>query len=524
MCAWNLERERSGLEKALGSPILDFSAVYITVNGLHSFIQTHPENIKPETISALVRVLKDSKHVSQTQSFFLYREASDALASILVHTIDKRLFIRSISSLKNIVDRGEGRQQRAAAEALGSLPLCIRGPQINEVFPEDIPLVKWEEILKLNNISIRDKPAILGRSLAASIDNGRRVLVVKPAFTEDSLKLLNREAGWMNYLHSCGYSFPVRFQIPLPLKIKGSYLFRLKNSQYNYAIAFIAHKDYFTYPNDHRKGRRLAEEKFREVIFRNAWLLGKLTSMGIVHSAPIPLFHNRVQRNRRTDHGIYEWHRGGRLDRWLSSCRYPNFGITGIRDFEHLVTFKGKSRKLYRHIGSHILSLLLVTGSYFRNYKAEKFGFDRQGRPVDVRKFFDESFFKELIQSIFSNYYNGFAGRNFSQDIPFNFDGLTSRMIEEMGVDRHMEEILRAADQREMTEKEFRDFLAKRGSSQREIDSLEKGVKDIIIHTGPHLGGFNGGISLPELIEFLQTASAYCIAGRYWRERFSTPD
>jgi hypothetical protein len=33
--------------------------------------------------------------------------------------------------------------------------------------------------------------------------------------------------------------------------------------------------------------------------------------------------------------------------------------------------------------------------------------------------------------------------------------------------------------------------------------------------TGPHLGGFNQRISLPELIHFTGTAASYCIGDRY---------
>ena len=70
---------------------------------------------------------------------------------------------------------------------------------------------------------------------------------------------------------------------------------------------------------------------------------------------------------------------------------------------------------------------------------------------MDARQLFDKSFLKELIQSIFHKYYNGFVGSNFNGDASFDFDELAKRMIEEMGVDHHMEEILRTADQTEMT-------------------------------------------------------------------------
>ena len=97
-----------------------------------------------------------------------------------------------------------------------------------------------------------------------------------------------------------------------------------------HAIAFITLPDYFSYPNDARPEKRWVEETFTRVMLANARLLGYLASRGMVHTAAIPLFHNRIQRSRRSDRGLYEWPRGGRLDRWLSSCRYPNFGLTGI--------------------------------------------------------------------------------------------------------------------------------------------------------------------------------------------------
>lgn len=247
----------------------------------------------------------------------------------------------------------------------------------------------------------------------------------------------------------------------------------------------------------------------------NAWLLGRLTSLGIVHSAPIPLFHNQVQRQRRRDHGLYEWFRAGRLHAWLDSCSYPNLGLTGIRDFEHFITFKGLNSKLYRYIGTHLLSLFLIAGSYFRNKDRDRVGLDNTGEPVDARDLFDKYFFKELIRVIFLSYYHGFVEKQFRGEIPVGLDELTIRMIEEMGVDRHMEEMLRIADQKEMTDEEFRDFLGKKGYSRGQIKAIKKGIEDIAIFSGPHLGEFNHGISLPELIESVGTMSALCIVGRY---------
>ncbi len=88
-------------------------------------------------------------------------------------------------------------------------------------------------------------------------------------------------------------------------------------------------------------------------------------------------------------------------------------------------------------------------------------------------------------------------------------------MIDEMGTDRHMEEILRVADQQEMTEEAFREFLRDRGWSRDEIQKCRKADKDLSIQSGPHLGGFNQGISLPEITHAVATMSAMCMAGKY---------
>jgi hypothetical protein len=286
-----------------------------------------------------------------------------------------------------------------------------------------------------------------------------------------------------------------------------------------YAIGFLAHKDYFAYPNEPDANKRFSTDVFEEVMCRNAWILGRLTAMGIVHGALIPLFHNRTQRNRRQDRGIYEWVRAGRLDRWLYSCAYPNIGLTGVRDFEHFDALKDTNQKLHRLIGNHFLSLFLVSGSYFRNKNIQLMGYDPEGKPTDARFLFEENIFKEIVAGIFYNYYKGFVGSAYIGEIPMDLDGLISRMIEEMGVDRHMEERLRVADQKEMSEEDFRVFLIQRGLESRQVDQLQKGDKDIVIESGPHLGGFNQSISLPELIECVGTMSALCIAGRFREER-----
>lgn len=525
-----LKNERILSENTVNDSTSDFTEKYFAVSHLLILSETNPEIIAAETVFTLESLLKVSKFAGQRQGFFLFRQAAETLASVIIHSEENDLADQALSALGNVLSETTGHAHRAAAEALGALPFSIQGPDIKEPRIQHIPHVSWKKVLDEKRLNISCLPAFVGRSLVAQVDNEDKLLVFKLARAEDSPDALLRESLWMEHLCSQIHTFPVRFDIPGAIKIEESHVFKLRHLPVKspedaqlhpkgYAIAFVANKDYFTYPNDSTGNRASADTEFSEVMFRNAWLLGKLTAQGIVHSALIPLFHNRVQRERRRDNGFYEWFRGGRLDRWLESCAYPNLGLTGIRDFEHFTAFKGSNRNLYRHIGSHFLSLLLVAGSYFRNKNRDRVGFDAHGAPADTRDLFDKQLLGRIIQGVFVNYYNGFSGTESRNNVPFDLDTLVSRMIEEMGVDRYMEEMLRAADQNQMSDKAFRRFLSRRGYSEEKINGIQKGAEDIVIHSGPHLGGFNQRISLPELIESVEAMAALCISGRYFGEK-----
>jgi hypothetical protein len=244
---------------------------------------------------------------------------------------------------------------------------------------------------------------------------------------------------------------------------------------------------------------------------RSAENLGRLSSHSILHTAAIPLFHNRTQQTRRGDAGRYIWTRKGRLDRWLDSCRYPNFGLSGLRDFEHLCLWSGQGRELFLEVGAQILSLLLVAGSTFRSKDPERVGLDRNGDPCDCRDLFDPDLLSELVSLIVTSFHQGFTGRSMPA-MPASQQRLIERMIEELGVDNHMTETLRARDQEAMSEAEFEAFLTQRGLQPK---AVSKGAEDVTLITGPHLGDFNSVISLPELIDFTAAAAAVCISTRF---------
>jgi hypothetical protein len=520
-----IEMESSHAEVALTGEDYDFSAKYLAVSHFKKVAKAQPERIGLKTVLGLESLFYNRAVSDQTQAYFLFREAAGALCSRLVAFPRDAAAHEAHRAVMTLLGRTTGHAQRAAAAALGSLDLDIRGPVPERITQSEIPVINWHALLKDSRMSCGGRPRFLGRSLVVKTVDQERLLVVKLAGPKDDPDALLQEAVWLNHLGRIENTFPARFHVPQSVPVKNCYLFRLadlpvpdsegKRHLKGFAIAFMAHPDYFRYPNDPNRKERLGPEEFLETICRNAFLFGRLTGVGMIHRAPVPLFHNRVQGHRRNDGGVYLWQRGGRLDQWLGSCRYPNFGRSGIRDFEHLETFQGPARLAYPSMGAQLLSLFLVTGSYFRMKDGRKMGLDSSGRPVDARGLFHKPLLVKIVQGIFHHYYKGFVGKPFSGHLPLDVSGLADRMVDEMGVDRHMEEILRVADQAEMTEEAFVDFLVERRVPMAKAMQMKKGERDITLLTGPHLGGFNQRISIPELVEAVGTMAALCIYGRY---------
>jgi hypothetical protein len=526
--AFDPKKELLLAEEKIQSNFSDFTAKYFGVYELQWLAENYPQTIRPETVRILETLLKDKTFACQRQSFFLFRLIADTLCTIVTGHLRHRIAEFALASLKQALFFTTGHAHRATAEALGALPLNIRKPKMLSANIEKIPSVSWSQLVDNKGLKIKTLPHFIGRSLVGHCIKNDCLAVFKFARSSDTPEMLEKEILWIEHLQSNNYKFSRRFDIPIPVQIKNQNVFRLKNIPVHipenlhpqrYVIAFLAHKDYFGYANKDIIARKNLSSKFTEIMFRNAWLIGNLTSKGVIHSALIPLFHNRVQINRRRDHGRYEWFRAGRLDRWLDSCTFPNLGESGLRDFEHFCVLNGQHMDLYRHMGAQFLSLLLVAASYFRNKDVKKVGLDEYGQPVDVRNLFDPQLLKTIIKGIFCHYYLGFTGISFCDKFPFDPDLLVDRMIQEMGVDRHMEEILRVADQNAMSDPEFQDFLLRRGISRQQISQMKKGAQEIVILSGPHLGGFNETISVPELIEGVAAMSAICISDRFWQQQ-----
>lgn len=519
------DSSRIHTENQLLNEQIDFSAAYLAVQYLFSHIKKSRYSITKQTIKALLSVIQLKRFDAQKQVFFLCKEAASSLIHISAD-IRHPLSGYIILELQNQLLSSSGRRHRAISEALGSLPVKIMGPDIEKTNQLDMLELTFDSFLshckKLDSSTFQWH----GRTLRYDIEYGK-IACIKFAKSKENVTELQKEIYWLNFLKEnppCRHS---DFRIPIPVCSKDKYIFKLthlpndifnNNALYkeHIAIAFIAEKEYFHYPNepgffkDHK-------ESIKEIFQRNAWLLGKLTSKGIIHTALIPLFHNQVQQSRREDQGIYRWEQGGRLDKWLESCRYPNFAKSGLRDFEHLESIND-TKQIRHFIGEHILGFVLVMGSYFRNKSPQKKGLDNKGLPLDMRNLFDKSLFIDLFTDVVRFYYQGVTGIPLKTLHLFFNEELIDCLIENMGIDHHMEEILRIQDQNNMSDSDFNQFLFSRGYLKSEKDPVHKGEKDIVLNTGPHLGGFNQLISVPELIDFLFCLSSLCISDRYIME------
>lgn len=514
--------------EAIEGGAFDFTAKYYAAYDLYAIARKQADAVHPRCIEALKGLLLSTVFNRQRQRRFLYREAANVLASLVQLGRGHPLSRQAYAALKQVLLHGRDHAHQAAAESLGSLPLAVCGPVIPEHEKTTSPVIGWKKFLQANGISEDLQFTARGRSLTAALPCGG-IAVVKLARKAGDGPALLREIQWMDYIGKMSVPGCQKFDVPRTMRVKGKALFNLQGIPAGLwrsptldspptAVGFVAGNTYYRYPNAPGAGNFLHEEDILGVMGRCAFLLGWLAGRGIVHEAPIPLFHNRVQQDRRRDGGVYEWFRAGRLDRWLDSCAYPNFGCSGLRDFEHFISINQTGMVFYRHLGNHFLSLLLVAGSYFRARHPLRRGWTGTGEPVDCRDLFDRELLAQLIMEIYRNYYHGFVGKN-PESLPSLYrNRLVDRMVDEMGVDRHMEEYLRVADQRQMSRRAFEAFLMARGYDARQVSHLGKGQRDICIRSGPHLGAFNRGISLPELIEAAAGMAAACVAERYLLE------
>lgn len=493
----------------------DFSAAYMAVKYLATHIRDYPETVTCQTVEALASVLESERFAAQKQVLFLYSEAADAMVSLACQR-DVPVSRPIVPRLQAMLPLSSGKRLQALGQSLGKLPVRINTPA---PVPEpcagfgDTPplLLSLPELLPCLGHSQGSDLSWAGRSLIVR-NQGRPAGVVKFARSLENISELRREARWL----ACFASTEKAYETPEPVSVSGRTLFKLPRPLLPEApddlydgtcIAYIPCDGYYDYPNE--SSGHMGAGQAKEIFFKNARQLGAMTAVGRLHTALIPLFHNRVQQGRRNDNGAYLWEHGGRLDQWLDSCSYPNFARSGLRDFEHLISVR-TGRKLRHYIGEHLLSFILVIGSYFRNQAPDRRGKDSSNTPCDTRDLFCPNLFERLVTGVSQAYFEGLFNGSALPAAMFPVKELVSELIRAMGRDDNMEEVLRIRDQESMGEDEFEAFLRRRGIT----DIPARGAADITLETGPHLGGFNQTISTPGLIDYLFRYSAFCVS--FW--------
>lgn len=533
------QSERQLLNKKLG-----FSAAYLCVQSLQSYIGQAPETITRKTVAILIGILNSNRYENKKQSYFLYKNICQVLIDSCIYPKNSYPLL-IILRLQKLLLNSKGKKQRAISEGLGSLPLNIKGPQAQPDITQAPLKMDYDQFLSQFDFLNSKRVFWQGRTLIFSLPASRNKRIDTCQFSQTEqtgfkkigcLKFMRNEEDvpgliteifWIDHLNKNSDLTDANNHVPIPIMVNKNCLFKISNppeiikqhkqiSDQNICIAYITNEQYFHYPNE-PDYFEINDSSLERVFKKNARQLGQLSSQGIIHTALIPLFHNRTQQHRRQDQGQYNWEQAGRLDQWLGSSKYPNFAKSGLRDFEHLISVSD-TKKLHHYIGEHLLSFILVAGSFFRHKQPNTTGFDKDGNPLDLQHLFDKSLFKLLLKGIVQEYYYGLTGLSIDISHLINDLGLIDRLIETMGIDEHMEEIFHVQDQNGMEDFEFLNYLNARGVGALEINTIQKGNDDIVLHTGPHLGGFNQTISVPELINFLFCLSSLCISDRYLKE------
>lgn len=520
-------QSRLNTETRLQEKNVGFTAAYLGIQHLEAHILNAPDTVTNQTVTVILDLIRSSDYDDKRQSYFLFKLAAFSLISHC-QSADKDFSAFIIGELQAIVLTSSDNKQRAVSEALGALPLQRNGPDILNALSSDTVSIDFSALLEKTQLRSVDSIEWIGRTLVISCAESDTHCCIKFLKQGQPVTELLTEVAWLSYLRQNADLFrPETQHIPEPVGIDNHYFFKLTGlpvslpasgavSQDGTAIVYITGAAYFHYLND----PLILDNTLSEVIHsfgKNAFLLGRMTANGIIHTALIPLFHNRIQQSRREDQGKYLWEHGGRLDQWLASCQYPNVALSGIRDFEHLISAADSSQTRH-YIGEHLLAFILVAGSYFRNRYPDKIGLDEKGRPYDLRDQIDPDAFKRLIEVVVRQYYHGMTGNLMRLSDPLVTDRLIRQLIASMGMDNQMEEVLRIRDQDRMSDDEFRSFFREKGMTSSIVTRWVKGREDIVLNTGPHLGGFNRSIGIPELLKLLFCLSSLCVSDAYQTE------
>ena len=173
-----MHRDLVASENYLLNSCMDFSATYMAVSMLEHDLSKNASLSSSKTVNALYNVIIKRVHSSQRQSYFLYRKAANTLSFLASACENSGLAAESIKRLKHIVADSVGPSHRAAAEALGSLPLKIKGPFLKERNINKVTSIRWDDLCSKTGLNEDCDMTCIGRSLVFSITDDL-VFVIK---------------------------------------------------------------------------------------------------------------------------------------------------------------------------------------------------------------------------------------------------------------------------------------------------------------------------------------------------------
>lgn len=180
-----------------------------------------------------------------------------------------------IVRIQHLLMESRGKRRRAVSEALGSLPVNIKGPDILPPRKPNILDLSFHDLLRYLNSPDLETFSWHGRTLRY-LNQNDTIGCIKFATSTDSIQDLVSEVQWLLYLkNKLNYKNDV-FHIPDPVSIEKHLLFRVldlplwitnKNqlAKKYPAIVFTTTQTYYQYPNeDGTKG--LEKERLKKFL------------------------------------------------------------------------------------------------------------------------------------------------------------------------------------------------------------------------------------------------------------------
>ena len=134
-------------EHALVDANFDFIAKYHAITDLRRLLKKTPGILDRQTIFAVTTLLQADQFHRDRQSYFLFREAAKIISDMIVQPAGNGMRQAALAAMEAMLSQTHGSAHRGVAEALGSLPVTVRGPRMPDMdissAPSVTPWMAW---------------------------------------------------------------------------------------------------------------------------------------------------------------------------------------------------------------------------------------------------------------------------------------------------------------------------------------------------------------------------------------------